>query len=262
MRKWSVFLWPVVFAAMSDMTISAGPPIISISFCGAVSSRKSSCDELDAGHRVDGQKIDADHPALAVGAADPLCRDLRPAAGGGAEIHHPLAGLQEPKLLVDLEELVGRAGSIALALGARHVGIVELPLEPFLRRERAFARGLQALLERAGAGSALVGHRPVPSPPDAVLAHHVHQDAFPQAAVGDAQAFGGKGPTDGLQDRAAGKDEVRPLPADAGIGGAFLETRLDQPRRAPRRRRGHSSTSRRPGGGRSAAARDGCRRRS
>src|SRR5918997_561748 len=42
MRRWSVFLCPVVLAAMSDMTRSAGPPSISTNLPGALSSRKSS----------------------------------------------------------------------------------------------------------------------------------------------------------------------------------------------------------------------------
>ena len=63
----------------------------STSRSGASSSRKSSCDELGARHRLDRQQVDADDPAPALRAADPLRprpatsrraprRDRRPAA--------------------------------------------------------------------------------------------------------------------------------------------------------------------------------------
>ena len=42
--------------------------------------------ELGAGERLDRQKIDADDAALALGAADPLRRDLGPSARRGAKI--------------------------------------------------------------------------------------------------------------------------------------------------------------------------------
>ena len=72
-------------------------------------------------------------------------------------------------------------------------------------------------------GAALLVHRGATPPPDAVLAHQVHQDALAQAAVGDAQALGREGAPDRLEDGAAGEDEVGPLPADAGIGGPLIE---------------------------------------
>ena len=37
--------------------------------------------------------------------------------------------------IVDLEQLVGRTRAEAIPLGLRHIGIVELPLQPELRRQ-------------------------------------------------------------------------------------------------------------------------------
>jgi hypothetical protein len=117
--------------------------------------------ELDPLDPVHLEKVDRDHPSAAV-ARSGLCRgDLAPAAGRGAEIDDALTGLEQPVFLVDLEELVGRAGAIALASGLRHVRIVELPLEPEGRGERAFAGGLDSRLQRpsALAARAASGHR-------------------------------------------------------------------------------------------------------
>ena len=44
-------------------------------------------------------------------------------------------GFEETVLVVDLDQLEGGARAKAFALGARHIGIVELALEPALRRE-------------------------------------------------------------------------------------------------------------------------------
>ena len=157
MRRWSVFLWPVVLAAMSDITTSAGPPSSSISCPGALSSRKSSSMNSTPGMGSMGRRS---MPTTAPLRADLPGGDLRPAAGSGAEIDHALAGLQEIVLLVDLQQLEGRPRAVALALRPRHVGIVELALEPYLRRERALVGGLHPLLHVADARSGLAGgHR-------------------------------------------------------------------------------------------------------
>ena len=86
--------------------------------------------ELDARDLRHLQDIDRDDLALAVGATHAFCRDLAPAAGRGAEIDHGLAWLEQAMLVVDLDQLVGRARAIAVALGLRDIGIVELPLQP------------------------------------------------------------------------------------------------------------------------------------
>ena len=156
-------------------------------------------------------------------AADALRRDLRPAAGRGAEIDDALARLQQAVLVVDLEELVGGARAVALALGAGDVGVVELALEPALRGRAVRLRAVfSRCFERARARAALC-RSPARrrAPPDAVLAHQVHQDALAQAAVGDAQAVGREGAPDRLEDGAAGEHEIGAVAADAGVRGAL-----------------------------------------
>ena len=51
------------------------------------------------------------------------------------EIDHGDARPQEAVLVVHLDDLVGRARAQAVFLGLLHIGIVELPLEPELRRQ-------------------------------------------------------------------------------------------------------------------------------
>ena len=128
--------WPVAFAAMSDSTTSAGPPSMAFSFSGAPASRKSSLHEIDAGDRLHRQEIDGDDAAR-LRRADALGRHLAPAAGRGAEIDHARAFLEEARLVVDLDQLVGGARANAFALGARDVRIVELALQPQLGRQLA-----------------------------------------------------------------------------------------------------------------------------
>src|SRR4051794_13050430 len=106
--------------------------------------------------RLDVEEVDADDAPPPLRAADPLRRDLGPAARRGAEIDDALAGLQQAVLVVDLEELECGARAVALALGERHIGVVQLPLEPPLRRGGALARRLDPLLQGAGAGPALL----------------------------------------------------------------------------------------------------------
>ena len=54
----------------------------------------------------------------------------RPAARRDAEVDHALGALEEAEALVELDQFVGGARAIALGLGALHIGIVELALEP------------------------------------------------------------------------------------------------------------------------------------
>ena len=193
------------------------PPSICFRRSGAAGSRKSSLRKSTPGERIHVEEVDRHHPPLALGCRDALRRDLAPAAGRGAKIDHARARFQKVVLVVDLDQLVGRARAKAFALGARHIRIVELALEPELGGERA----------------ALAGSSPAPSAsprrrrscahwarrwlarrsaaPHAVLAHHLHQHAFAQAAIGDAQARAREGAPDRLQDRAAGKHQVGAL---------------------------------------------------
>ena len=59
-----------------------------------------------------------------------LRRDLAPAAGRRAEIDNLCTWFEKLVLVVDLDELVGGARAKPFALGTRHIGIVELALEP------------------------------------------------------------------------------------------------------------------------------------
>ena len=108
-RNWSVLRWPVVLAAMSDSTTSARPSSIASSFSRRVVVEKIELREVDARDLRHLEKIDRNHLALAVRGADPLGRDLAPAAGRGAEIDHRHAGLEKVVLVVDLDQLVGGA---------------------------------------------------------------------------------------------------------------------------------------------------------
>ena len=73
------------------------------------------------------------HLASAVGGARPALRAiwLQP-PGAAPEIDHVDAALEEMMLVVDLDQLVGRARAQAVALGLRDIGIAELPLQPEL----------------------------------------------------------------------------------------------------------------------------------
>jgi hypothetical protein len=59
--------------------------------------------------------------------------------------------------------------------------------------------------------------------------HHLHQHAFAQAAIGDAQPLAREGAADRLQDGAAGEHQIGALGADAGVGDAALVAHGEQP---------------------------------
>src|SRR5271165_439419 len=120
--------------------------------------------EFDALDRVHVETIDGDHPAGAVFRSRLCGRDLAPAARRGAEIDDALPGLEQLVFVGDLQELKGRARAIALAPGLRDIRVVELPLEPERRGERAFAGRLDAGLQRpaALAARAAADHRQRP----------------------------------------------------------------------------------------------------
>ena len=115
---------------MSESTTSAGPPSMALSLSGASRIEKIDPRKLHACDRVHRQDIDRDHAAAR---AHALGRHLAPAAGRRTEIDHARARLQNAMLVVDLGELEGGARATALALGARHVRIVELALQPTAR---------------------------------------------------------------------------------------------------------------------------------
>lgn len=65
--------------------------------------------------RIDGSQIHSyDDPP----GTHRLRSDLQKATGPAAEIHHALARPQQPVLLLQIQELVGRARAVALALRA------------------------------------------------------------------------------------------------------------------------------------------------
>ncbi len=61
-----------------------------------------------------------------------MVRDLAPAAGRRAEIDHRDAGFEKMVLVVDFDQFIGRARAQSIPFGLRHIGIVELPLQPEL----------------------------------------------------------------------------------------------------------------------------------
>ena len=97
---------------------------------------------------------------------DALGGNLAPTAGCSAEVDDDSAGLEEAILVVDLAQLVGGTRAHAIALGGSHIRIVELALEPALRRHPALGRRLHAHVHLAlpAAGAFLRG-------PAALLRH-------------------------------------------------------------------------------------------
>ena len=180
--------------------------------------------ELDPFDRVHLQEIDGDHPSPAL--AHARGRDLTPAAGRGAEIDDALTRLHELVLVVDLDELIGRAGAKAFAARLGDIGVVELAFEPAGRRGRALAGHLDPGLERPAALAARAARRHQRSRgaavrTDPVGAHHVAEDPLAQAPIGDAQPLGREMLPNRLQDGAAGEHQIGAFVADAGVGGAL-----------------------------------------
>ena len=68
------------------------------------------------------------------------------------KVDYALAGPEQLELVVDLRELERGPRAIALALGPRDIGIVELALQPAGLGNGAFLRRFHPLLQRAAAG--------------------------------------------------------------------------------------------------------------
>ena len=213
-RRWSVCGWPTVFAAMSERMRSAGPPSASLSRSGAASSMKSISRMVAPSIGSVGSRS---MPTIArLGRLQP--HHLGPAAGRDAEVDHLSDALEEAEPLVELDQLVGGARAIALGLGAPDIGIVQLPLEPAGRADACGPwrcvtrlRGPPPARLTAPAAVGRAAHRLC-----AVAGHQRAQDAFADAAVGDAERLGRPDVHDRLEDRAAGDDQVGALVADAG----------------------------------------------
>lgn len=71
--------------------------------------------------RLDRGEIDPHHPARRAYRSG---RHLEPAPRPAAEVDHALPAREQAMLRLDLEQLVGRAGSVALALGALVEGVL------------------------------------------------------------------------------------------------------------------------------------------
>ena len=75
------------------------------------------------GRRLERGEVDADH---ATARPDDAARQLEPAAGPAAEIHHAIAGAQAAVRRLDLLELVGGSRGEPLALGPAVEGVLAL----------------------------------------------------------------------------------------------------------------------------------------
>ena len=120
---------PERLGAMSEMMRSKRPPPSQASSCcddGLVG--EVTLDEIDVRHRVHGQDVGGQHAALP---ADELAGHLRPAAGRGAQVQDAHAGLDQPVLFVELDELVRGARAIAVLLRLFDEGIVDVAAQPF-----------------------------------------------------------------------------------------------------------------------------------
>jgi B12-binding domain/radical SAM domain protein len=84
-------------------------------------------DEIDVGDPIHRQDVGREHAALRTDAAG---RDLRPAARRGAEVHDPHAGFEQAIPLVQLDQLVGGARTIAVLLRLFDVRVVDVSLQP------------------------------------------------------------------------------------------------------------------------------------
>jgi hypothetical protein len=86
-------------------------------------------NEGDIGNAVHLQDIGGDQTPFV---ADHSTGDLRPAAWCGAEIDHGHARAQDAILLLDFQQLVAGARTIAVLLRHLHVGIIEMFFQPTL----------------------------------------------------------------------------------------------------------------------------------
>ena len=83
---------------------------------------------------------------------DPLDGDLRPAARRTTEIDDTLAKPQQPKALVELDQLEGGARAVAEPARLDNVGIVKLARQPSRRGRFAPTRAADCDHRKAGAG--------------------------------------------------------------------------------------------------------------
>ncbi len=151
---------------------------------------KIELEKIDTRDWLHVQNIKRDHASTRT---DTPRRDFAPAARRRAEVNDARARFQQMIFVVDLGELIGRAGAKSLTLGTGDIRIFDLALQPCARRRLA---ALFILEPR---------HDPSGFAPDAVGTHHFDQHALAQAAIGDAQPRARKRAADGVEDGAAGK---------------------------------------------------------
>ena len=120
---------------------------------GGVRLEEIEREDMHARERRHFEPVDRDHAPASLAGADPLGRDLAPTARRGAEIDDFRARPQQAIFVIELDQLEGRARAEALALGACHIGVVELAFEPTLLRRRSALPALHARLERTGAST-------------------------------------------------------------------------------------------------------------
>ena len=108
--------------------------------------------ELEGGDLARTFTIESNDPfgivqvGYATGAFD---RHLAPTARGGAQIHDPCAGFDQPELVVKLDQFEGGAGAVTQSLSLGYVRIVELPLQPAGRSRRSPRSGLYPHVQAA-----------------------------------------------------------------------------------------------------------------
>ena len=60
----------------------------------------------------------------------PLHRHLAPATGRAAEVYHLGTGQQKAVFIVEFHDLISRPAPVSLTLGALHIRVIQLPLQP------------------------------------------------------------------------------------------------------------------------------------
>ena len=189
-------------------------------------------NEVDAGDRLHRQHIDGDH-AAGLRAPTRLAASWLQPPGAAPRSITRAPFFRNARLVVDFHELEGRARAIAFALGARHIRIVELALEPELGRQLAAFAALDSDFQCARAAAFATRRHDAATwlPPPHTPSSRIICTSMPsrKPAVGDAQARTGKGAADRFQDGAARQHQIGAFGADAGAGDALVVAHGQQP---------------------------------
>ena len=233
MRSWSVLRWPVALAAMSESTPSA-------------QAAEPCAQALRARRRRENPSAGTRRPSIAsisrrsmattrpLPSAAPTCAAATwlqpPGAAPRSTMRWP--GFEQLVLVVDLDQLVGGARAIALAPGLRHIGIVELALEPAgSRRASACAPSCTRVF------SARPPSRPEPPP---VIAPRPRRCGPTRSSRISWLSMPSRRPRSAIRSRSAGK--LRPDRLEDGAAGQHQIGALV--RRCRRWRRARRSSSR------------------